>query len=564
MEEASNAPSWSLETREPSKVSTSSFVFFHDAAARQKSALPSRDRRLRFQGVLGFKLALGAIASAAALAMLIYLCAAAYLRAGPLQVTRRWLSEEGARGSNTGLVACGETRGEGAVDEVQAPPEEEELGPPPPKKAKLEEQGANADSDADSQPQTSGSGQEESASAAGAAATAPEARSPVELQVSAGEFMAAEALLVLSGQQAPSLQQPASAPVLQQQVQLPPPPQETPGVPPLSLASSPPVPTVVTATTPTSNSTISAVSSAPAGLETPRPQLAPVQPEAPPAGGAPKAPSLGLGPGGFSELRFSLLPPSGELQMIDPFKEWQPPPASMARGVSILEHAFSRLPSVEGGDSSDYSSFVDLERAVSIKATPHVQQPLLRTLTCLLAQQTLSRSQLQQMGVIIQHLVSHLALNEGRPLRRCRSFAAEALGMRFLLLDMTVSALQVLGVPRSGSWWDLMVSRIADDYEPPKRRPAEPLRRFNYDLMMKLVEAVRTLKAGHRPEPKLLVQLKRCLFCCMYSPIRFLKTMWDPWRDWDKEFYAQFEGGLGQGDSAEPGPSHQSGSGGDA
>ncbi|KAL8441716.1 hypothetical protein Emag_006935 [Eimeria magna] len=627
--EALPAANNSVQTREASNAPPSSFLSPDALDAHQELASPSCNRRLRFRGGPGCKLVLGAIASAAAIAVLISLCATAYLRTPALQLAGRRLSGRGLPKSTTGLGACGATSGDYPGDNTQASGGGEELEPPPQKKARLKDGGPDADTEAGSQPQTSGSRHEVSPSAAAAAAaTNLRAQSALERVKSPAEFVAAQALISLGDEQhlapleqrapGPALQDQAQSslasqqqaqpfPVSQQQavsapwpphVPIPPPYDiirlphvpslspvdiarlpHVPGPSPVDIARLPHVPilppaavarfphapipphvAIPTATTSTVSSANSSVSSFPAGVEGPHPRGASVQPAPFPQVSSFYVPPCEDVAPRFSDARLALLSSSGEMDIIDPLSDWEPPFSGEGGSQHpFLEHPFSRLPRVEGGDPSKFSSFVDPGLAVSLEATPHVQAPLLRTMASLLEKEVLSRSQLQQLGIITQHVLSHLALNERRPLQECAAFAVESLGHRFLLLDMAVSALQLLGVPCSGQWWEQMVSNIPDDYvRPPRRRNVGQT--FNVKLLTRLTPAVRMLKSGRRPPPEVLVQIKRCLFCSLHSPIRFLKHAWDEWREADKRFYQQFEGTPGQRDSPQPGPSHQSGS----
>ncbi|KAL8446456.1 hypothetical protein Emed_004910 [Eimeria media] len=592
MGEASPGLSRSSPTREPSNISSSSFPSLHSAAASQELGLPVRNRRLRSRWGISSRLVLAAIASAAAVAVLISLCAAAYLRAAPLQLTRRRLSEGGSPESSKGLAVCGETSGDASDDDLQPPFQEEEPGLSPAKRAKVEDEGAGSDAEAGFQAKTSTSSQDElDIASAGAAATAPEVESPLQSRMSPDEMMAAEALVALWGedppaspeQTAPGLafhgpsqlapdlpqqvklpsvpwQEGQHAPASQQEAQLPPAARTQTEVTPLfALLQLPSFPAVVTVTDSAVASSMGVVSWTPAGAEGPHIQPALVQLAATRPGAILKKPLQRSSPGAPWSSRAIHVSSNGGLEEIDPLGEWEPPAPSEAGPRVVLEHAFSRLPRVVGGEHSSYGSLFCSERATKAVMTM-VQAPMLRELSTLLAQEELSLGQLRVVGELAERLVNHLVSVETRALARYPALAVEALGFRFLLLDMTVSSLQLLGVPRSGPWWDEMVSRIPDEYANPLIKSTENLPSFNFHLATRLTAAIRTLKSGHRPEPKVLVHLKRCLFCCKHSPLRFLKPAWDRWREDNRLFYAQFEGGPGQSDPAQPGPSHQSSS----
>ncbi|KAL8446460.1 hypothetical protein Emed_004914 [Eimeria media] len=565
MGEALRVPSHSIQTREPSSVSPSPFLSPENEASPQELGLTSYNRRLRCRGGFGFKSALAVVASAAAVAVLISLCAATYLRAPPLQLTSRSLSERETLKSPAGSSACGETSGNGSGDDSGASLQEEELGPSPAKKAKVEEEGSEEDAEAAFILQTSVSRLEESASAGGAVTTAPESPSASVLHFSIEEVMAAQGLMALrGGLGSVSQQQAAPGAAFEPQVQLPSVAQQQ-AAPPPPRARFPPstLLAAVTVSEPTMESTLSSVPSTSAGRELEQPEPAPLQlaelgreasEDSPEELFEEDLPKLPFG------SRAVLLYSNQGLETIDPLAEWEPPSASEARGLPIIEHAFSRLPQVPGGDTSAYSTFFSPERALRKKITRKVTVSWFQKLSALLARKELSRSDLRQMGMLVERFVTHLHLHESAEIHHFPSFAVETLGLRFLIMDMIVSSLQLLGVSLSDPWWAQLVSRIPDEYTRPFMKWDSPLPVFNYNLMVRLTQAIRILKGGQRPPPALLVHLKRCLFCSRSSPLRFTKPSWDSWREANRRFYQQFEGTSGQSDPEQPGPSNQSSS----
>ncbi|KAL8446457.1 hypothetical protein Emed_004911 [Eimeria media] len=573
--EASWAPSRSIPTSEPSNISSSSFLSLDSAAASQELGLPVRNSRLRSRWGISSRLVLAAIASAAAVAALIAMCAAAYLRAAPSQLTRRRLSEGGSPESSKGLAACGETSGNGSGDDPQGDLQEEELGSPPAKKAKVEDEGAGSDAEAGFQAKTFTSSQAESdIASAGAAVTVPEVESPLESRASLDEIIAAEALVALWGEDPPaSSEQTAPSLALHGPSQLPSAPREEEqharglqqqgaAAPPLAFVSFSPIVAVGSVTVPVVISPMGLVFPIPAGVEGPQPQPAPVQLAAPRSVAPLEASSEERLQEDSSEIlvgsRAELLSSNKGLEVIDPLGEWEPPSFSGAGGQAIVEHPFSRLPRVPRGDPSAYSSFFSPQRAISDGGSPMAKSPFLREVSTLLAQDEVPPDQMRHVASLAERLVSHLMFNETRQPQDWPAYAVEVLGFRFLLLDMTVCTLQLLGVPCSGAWWEKMVSRIPDENIRPFTKWKEKLPKFNVNLMTRLTAAIRMLKAGRRPHRNVVVHLKRCLFCSKLSPIRFLRPVWDPWRQDDRDFYKQFEGRLGRSDSAQPGPSHQS------
>ncbi|KAL8446461.1 hypothetical protein Emed_004915 [Eimeria media] len=749
-------------------------------------------KRLRSRGGLGFKSILAAIASVAAVAFLISLCAATYLHAASLKLTTRRLSDGRPSDSPAGSAACGETNGNGSGEDPQENPQEEEPGPPPAKKAKKEKEGSEADDETDAQTQPSTSDQEGSPVAAdGAAAASPVAHmSPDEITAAEGLMALWSALAAASQQQAqlppppqqqaqlppvpqpqeqpaadqqPQAQpaavpQPAAQPAAGQQPQLQPAGVQQPGAQPAAdqqpqtqpLAGQQPQPQPAAVQQPQAQpaavqqpqpqpaagqqpgaqpagvqqpqpqpaagqqpgaqpaavqqpqpqpaavqqpgaqpAAVQQPGAQPAGVQQPQPQpaagqqpgaqpaavqqpqpqpAAGQQPGAQPAGvqqpqpqpagvqqpgaqpaavqqpGAQPAcvqqpqpqpaagqqpqpqpaagqqprpqpagvqqpgaqPAAGQQPGAqpagvqqpqpqpaagqqpqpqpaavqqqqagyppphvleasrrihppqiFTTSREQFAAQIEGLEVIDPREGWEPPGSTDSRGLPAVEHAFSRLPQVLGGNPSAFRSFFSAQRALSNAHVAPMSVYWVQQINSFLTMQALIPSQLRQLGLFAEHMASHLTYNEGGDLPSCPSYAVETLGFRFLVLDMLVSSLQLLGVPRSGPWWEQMTSRIADEYTRPFSRWSEDLPATNVHLMVRLTQAIRTLKSGQRPSPRVLVHLKRCLFCSSRSPLRFLKHGWDSWRAENRRYYLQFEGASGQSDPEQPGPSHQ-------
>ncbi|KAL8446451.1 hypothetical protein Emed_004905 [Eimeria media] len=726
--EALQAPEGSTQTREASKVPLSSFSSHDAVAARQELALPSCNRKLRFRGAVGCKLVLGVIASAAAVAVLISLCAATYHRTAPLQLASRRLSEGGPSKSVRVLGACGETSGDGPADDPQASHEEEELELPPAKKVKVEDEGPDEEDELGFMLQTSANHQEAFPSAAGdaagAATTDQEAPSPSKYHVSPEEVTAAEALVALLGEQAcDPVEQPAPSPDSQQQA-LPPPASQQPAPPPapqqlvqLPLAlqqqpqvllpfqqqppTTPAIPQQALLTpalqqqaqpllTPQQQAQLLSVLQQQAQiisilqqqlllgpalqqqpqllafqqqaqLLAPQPQLQLVpapqqqavlvpafQQQAQPAAAQLLAPTPvpqqqvqlfaapQLQPQHPPDSQQQAQPPSAsqrhaqppsapqqqaqhppasqqpaaasqeqaqpaaasqeqapppaapqqqaeasptfepveeyiwggniskrieqfsreELELIDPLGTWEPPSSGAADGGPVREHAFSRLPQLPPGNPSAYRSVFSPRRALGGEPVA-LRAPWLQKVFHLLAQEQLSPGEMKEVATAAELLIGHLAFNETRVLRDWPTRAAAVLGLRFLMLDFTVSALQLLGVPRSGDWWETTVNRVAGPNIQSFTKWDDRLARFNFDLVRRLTAAIGVLKTGQRPSANELVHIKRCLFCSKCSPLRLLKPVWDSWREADRQFYSQFETTPGQSDPDQPGPSHQ-------
>ncbi|KAL8444066.1 hypothetical protein Emag_005719 [Eimeria magna] len=113
--------------------------------------------------------------------------------------------------------------------------------------------------------------------------------------------------------------------------------------------------------------------------------------------------------------------------------------------------------------------------------------------------------------------------------------AATRLGRRFLVIYCLLRASQVLGQKwPSESWWSELMARIPHRYffawERGPRASA-----FNASLANDLSRAIALLKSGIYPPPRVIIQLKRRLFCMSESPVIFKEKVWDPWRRDDEE-----------------------------
>ncbi|KAL8430817.1 hypothetical protein ACSSS7_005700 [Eimeria intestinalis] len=157
-----------------------------------------------------------------------------------------------------------------------------------------------------------------------------------------------------------------------------------------------------------------------------------------------------------------------------------------------------------------------------------------------LVRDTLGPTQLDQLAQVTLEVVSYMYHYERASTKSAPpSHAARDVGRRYMELDMIVAALQVLGEPASGDWWDSIMSVIPDDtlaepmYAPLHDTAAA---RFHANLLRRLHAAVRTLKRGVRLSEQETITLKRDLFCSRYSPSNFKTSRWDAWRADDRDF----------------------------
>ncbi|KAL8439020.1 hypothetical protein Efla_002429 [Eimeria flavescens] len=112
------------------------------------------------------------------------------------------------------------------------------------------------------------------------------------------------------------------------------------------------------------------------------------------------------------------------------------------------------------------------------------------------------------------------------------------LGTFFLILDAVVSVRQLLGPRMAASeWWDHLVNCLPMDYPPPEvPADANKLNKFRYNLVSRLLAAIKIYKTGKRPDLQEVLELKRMLLCTRHSISYFKDRRFDPWRSDDAKF----------------------------
>ncbi|CDJ29803.1 LOW QUALITY PROTEIN: uncharacterized protein EMH_0052840 [Eimeria mitis] len=180
--------------------------------------------------------------------------------------------------------------------------------------------------------------------------------------------------------------------------------------------------------------------------------------------------------------------------------------------AAMMEHPFVRLPrrTVEIVPSA---LLVDMKSAMGAPGRRH-PLPLLLKAHELLSRRYLTPAQLPELVDIAEGIVGHIMHYQSYDvtnLPTCR--AAERMGL-----------------------WKRFADSISHAAPPLSSRgnyPGLPL--FNSHLTENLSHAIQVLKTGARPEPVELLRLKRMLFCSPLSPTRLRASVFDPWREDDKD-----------------------------
>ncbi|CDJ34566.1 uncharacterized protein EMH_0091080 [Eimeria mitis] len=156
-----------------------------------------------------------------------------------------------------------------------------------------------------------------------------------------------------------------------------------------------------------------------------------------------------------------------------------------------------------------------------------------------LAKPSLTPEELEKLTYDAERLSAFLAYDippeEDTPLL----IVAEYLGLRFLIMDVIVATLQLLGEPASGTWWERATGNIRLEF-PCQREMILHLRvKTHYDktLCRHLTAALRVLVSGRRPSEEDLLKIKRMLFCSHHSPRRFRGILFEKWRRDEEEFH---------------------------
>ncbi|CDJ47150.1 hypothetical protein, conserved [Eimeria brunetti] len=210
-------------------------------------------------------------------------------------------------------------------------------------------------------------------------------------------------------------------------------------------------------------------------------------------------------------------------------------------GGGLANHPFYKLATLQRGVSLDIAQFAPEE---VFTPTPGVYLPTsaLRRLHKFLTKNTISKFEADEIIRCSQRVASHLYNCHQSSLTYVTpADAVMTLGRRYIVMDLLVCAIQVLGPAMEASvWWEKFAKSIPSDVslscvDFPSRRCMSYIALAN-----RLSLALRLLKQGIRPSPADTISLKRELFCRPESHPEFKHRRWDPWR-WDDS-----RAGMGQ------------------
>ncbi|CDI87734.1 hypothetical protein EPH_0046790 [Eimeria praecox] len=197
------------------------------------------------------------------------------------------------------------------------------------------------------------------------------------------------------------------------------------------------------------------------------------------------------------------------------------------------EHNFYRIPHVLPGQILRPMNFA---RASGITSGIREANPLLRQARNLLVRPSITPQQLETLTDLAERLAAHALRYQRQSMHgRPAGAAVIKLGIRFLIMDVILCTLQLLGQRPAGPWWLEITEAVS--HSPPimdGRATLTAQRRYNVALAFGLSQALAGLKLGIRPSEAEVVRLKRMLFCNKRSPKYFLTCNYDEWRHDDR------------------------------
>ena len=201
----------------------------------------------------------------------------------------------------------------------------------------------------------------------------------------------------------------------------------------------------------------------------------------------------------------------------------------------LCQHTFCRLPLVKVG-----RSVRQLQPYAALCVAYATVQPLrlLKQARSLLAKPIITAKELESLTFISEQLCAYIVYDKFDLSTFRIARIAEFLCLRFLLMDVIVSVLQLLGQQPEGHWWEQVIDKVPHTY-PGQDKPLRQLRvkHFFWKMLLQDVSpALQVLKAGRRPSNRDLVKLKRMIFCSKMAPRKFRYGAFDVWRRDDERF----------------------------
>ncbi|KAL8445259.1 hypothetical protein Emag_005148 [Eimeria magna] len=111
--------------------------------------------------------------------------------------------------------------------------------------------------------------------------------------------------------------------------------------------------------------------------------------------------------------------------------------------------------------------------------------------------------------------------------------AVNLVGRRFLIWDALYCASLALNVPwAQEAWWKSLAEKAYPQLDVSSY--SKNAHTFYVQLIDDMLGALRLFKSGERPDPALIVSIKRRLFCSDFTTYYLRTSSWDDWREDDK------------------------------
>ncbi|CDJ37549.1 hypothetical protein ETH_00016135 [Eimeria tenella] len=211
----------------------------------------------------------------------------------------------------------------------------------------------------------------------------------------------------------------------------------------------------------------------------------------------------------------------------------------------VTEHLFYRLPRLKPGIRLMAFSVDNAFKRSNL--LPQISV-LLAFMRSLLIKKELNQDDANELILMSERIVCHLYyLHRSTLTTLTASKILLTLGLRYLMLDMLVCVVHIMGpAMRASQWWHRLVKQIPTDVAVENLRLQLRCSRYYAGLSLRLSAAVESLKRGVRPGPKDTVELKRELFCSEMSLRTFKKPQWEIWRMDDRNFFETLPEALGR------------------
>ncbi|KAL8448501.1 hypothetical protein Emed_003681 [Eimeria media] len=207
--------------------------------------------------------------------------------------------------------------------------------------------------------------------------------------------------------------------------------------------------------------------------------------------------------------------------------------SSAGPGGLGAQHPFVRLPTLEPGvRPREFSPSKMRSASWASRQNWHLLRPLREAFRSLQLNQEGARDVMHYSERLAAH--AYHFMQDG--VENLSPFdAVTRLGRKFMTIYFLLRASHVFNQDwPSQMWWPELMKRIPHEYFFPWERAPQPSQ-FNARLANELSAAIALLKKGVLPPPKVIISLKRKLFCMPQSPVLFRGKVWDPWRQDDED-----------------------------